>query len=220
MRTMSVARALAALVLLGCGDDSEGEPLDVTWVFESGDCTSNGVETVHVMVSPRDGSPTEVELACADAMGTVGKLDGGTYGIVAEGLDADGQVVAESFGTTVTFGDAGPLEAIEVTLHPKSADVLVTWTLSSGGGCPPGVVLPYYLTLYYPPPDGSTEPTEKVPEVPEVQESCMSGQATLSSVPPGDYVVELDSRAVTPAIRGTAPVSVEPGRNTTVMIQL
>jgi DNA-binding transcriptional LysR family regulator len=43
MRTMSVARALTALVLLGYGDDSEVEPLDVTWVFEGGDCASNGV---------------------------------------------------------------------------------------------------------------------------------------------------------------------------------
>lgn len=220
MRTMSVARALAALVLLGCGDDSEVEPLEVTWVFASGDCASNGVETVHVTISPQDGSPTEVELACADGMGTVGTLDGGTYGIVAEGLDADGQVVAESFGTTVTFGDTGPLEALELTLHPKAADVLVTWSLASGGGCPPGVVLPYFITLYYPPADGSTAPTDEVPEVQAVQESCMVGQATLSSVPPGDYVVELDSRAATPAVRGTAPVSVEPGRDATVMIQL
>jgi hypothetical protein len=220
MKTMSVARALAALVLLGCGDDSEGEPLDVAWVFESGDCASNGIETVRVVVSPGDGSPTEIEFACADGLGTVGKLDGGTYDIAAEGLDANDQAVAESFGTTVTFGDAGPHGAIEVTLHPKSADVLVTWTLSSGGGCPPGVVLPYFITLYHPPADGSTEPTDEVPEVPEVQESCMSGQATLSSVPPGDYVVELDSRAATPAIRGTAPVSVEPGVDATVTIQL
>lgn len=220
MRAMSVATALAALMLLGCGGDSDVEPLDVAWVFESGDCASNGVETVHVVVSPQGGSPTDVEVACADGMGTVGTFDGGTYDIVAEGLDADGEVVAESFGTTVTFGDTGPLQALEVTLHPKAADVLVTWALSSGGGCPSGVVLPYYLTLYHPPTSGSTEPTEPVAEVPEVQESCMAGQATLPSVPPGDYVVELDSRAATPAIRGTAPVSVAPGRNATVMIQL
>lgn len=220
MRTTSVARALAALVLLGCGDDSEAEPLDVTWVFESGDCASNGIETVHVTVSPQAGSPTEADFACADGVGTLGELDAGTYGIAAQGLDADGQVVAESYGATVSFGDSGPLEALEVTLHPKAADVLVTWALSSGGGCPSGVVLPYYLTLYHPPTSGSTEPTEPVAEVPEVQESCMAGQATLPSVPPGDYVVELDSRAATPAIRGTAPVSVAPGRNATVMIQL
>jgi hypothetical protein len=49
--------------------------------------------------------------------------------------------------------------------------------------------------------------------------SASSRSATLKSVAPGSYVVELDSRAVTPKVKGTKPVTVLPGENATVDFQ-
>jgi hypothetical protein len=206
---------LALGLAASCGDEEESNPLAVAWVFSQGDCASSGVETVRVTWTPTGGAGESKEFACTDGRGELGVVPGGSYAIQAEGLDAGGNVVAENFGTTTSFGDIGPFGDLEVTLHPKSANVTVSWTLSTGGTCPAQVTLPFFITLYNPPADGETELTDKVTEK---QESCASGQTTLERVAPGDYVVELDSRAVTPKVRGTAEVTVEPGQDATVSI--
>lgn len=57
-------------------------------------------------------------------------------------------------------------------------------------------------------------------KVSEKQETCSARTATLTNVAPGDYVVELDSRAVTPMVKGTRTVTVRNGENATVDFQL
>ena len=52
-----------------------------------------------------------------------------------------------------------------------------------------------------------------------IQASCITGQVSFPDVLPGDYVVEVDSRAVTPALRATAPVTVEPITDATVAVE-
>ncbi|MBX5481142.1 MAG: hypothetical protein IRZ16_04730 [Myxococcaceae bacterium] len=214
MKTIMLGAA-AALLLAGCGGP-EAHPLVVAWSFESGDCATNGVETVHVKVTPDAGEPKEADAACADGRVDMGVFGAGTYGITVDGRDASGKVVAINFGTSTTFGETGPFGDLEVTLHPKPADVIVTWELSNGSGCPTGVVLPYYIAIYRKPAEQNGPLTDKVKEV---QESCSAKTATLEDVAPGDYVVELDSRAVTPKVRGTAPVTVTPGTDAHVDLQ-
>lgn len=205
--------ACAVAVLIGgaCGGE-EALPLVVAWKFKSGDCTTNAVDKVRVTVTPQGAAPETAEVACAEGRTDMGVFPAGTYGIRAEGLDATGRVVASDFGTSTTFGDSGPFGDLEVTLHPKAADVVVTWSPS----CPSGVVLPYFIAVYRPPPQGSTDLTDKVKEV---QESCSSGTATVPDVAPGDYVVEVDSRAITPKVRGTQDVTVKPGEDAQVSFQ-
>lgn len=208
-----------AIATAACGSDDDGTALHVAWTFESGDCAENGVETVRITWGPSGGPTEEVEYPCADGSGALGEAASGeSYAIDAVGLDADGAERAESYGQTASFsgGGAGSIP-IDVTLHPKSADVVVSWSLASGGACPPGVVLPYFITLYEAPAEAGSEPTQKVDET---QESCSSGEATLEGVPPGDYVVEVNSRAVTPAVRATAPVSVQAGEDAEVAVEL
>jgi len=211
--------ALAAALTAGCGGDDSDSSLNVEWSFDSGDCASNGVVTVRVSWGPQGGTPETVEFACADGSGRLGDAAGGiNYSITAEGLDASGAVVAESYGQTVSFGASGTGGfPIDVTLHPASADVTVTWSLSTGGTCPPGVVLPFFITLYVAP---ATPGGELGAQVAEAQESCSTGQVILTGIAPGDYVAEVDSRAVNPAVRGTAPVTVTAGQDTEVDLDL
>lgn len=218
-RTLLLALCVAHAAA-GCADDEGDNSLSVTWHFDGGDCAELGIETVRVTWGPSGGDAQEAEFPCADGGGTLGKVSGGggSYAIDAEGFDADGVARAESYGQSTTFhgGGTGGLP-IDITLHPSTADVVVSWSLGGGGGCPAGVILPYFITLYEAPADAGGALTLKVTET---QESCSSGEATLERVPPGDYVVELDSRAVTPAIRGTAPVTVEAGQDAAVSIDL
>jgi hypothetical protein len=216
---MRMVGALLAVLLVACGGDDGDTSLNVTFVFDSGDCAANGVVTVRVTWGPEGGADETVDLVCADGGGALGDTgSGGTFGISAQGLDADGAVVAESYGQTLTVGASGTGGVpIDIHLHPATADVTVTWSLSTGGSCPPGVVLPYFVTLFVAP---AEDGGELVDDVAEVQESCQSGQAVLARVAPGDYVVEVDSRAVTPAVRGTAPVTVAPGEDTTVAVDM
>ena len=101
--------------------------------------------------------------------------------------------------------------AIDLTLHPKPVRVTVTWGDTSCA-CPGQVVLPYFITLYNPS-DGGT-PTD---EVDETQASCSAGTATfVNSVKPGSYVVDLDSRAISPMVKSTKPISVVAGEDLTV----
>ncbi len=211
MNRPAIFACLSSVVLLtiGCGpgDEVGSSTLEASWTFESGDCASNGIETVKVSATKEGGDALEGEFACADGSGEIGEIDesGGTYAIAAEGLDADGVVRAENFGQSSTFPDGRTLGPVEITLRPKSANVVVSWN-----GCPSGVVIPFYVALYNPPAEEGGELTDKVTEV---QETCSSAEATLERVTPGDYVVEVDSRAVTPAVRGTTPVTVVPGED-------
>ena len=209
------AVAVVAFVV-GCGGEDETAPLVIAWKFPSGDCASNAVSKVRVTVTPDAAEKKTSEFACADGRGDMGVFPAGSYGILSEGLDATGKVVAQNFGASTTFGDNGPFGDLEVTLNPKAADVVVTWKMSSGGNCPPDVQLPYFIAIYKPPATAGGMLTDKVKEV---QESCAKGTATLGSIAPGNYVVELDSRAVTPKVKGTRNVTVKPGENAQVAFQ-
>lgn len=57
-------------------------------------------------------------------------------------------------------------------------------------------------------------------KVKDTQESCSSKTATLESVTPGDYIVDLDSRAQSPMIKAQRQVTVKGGENLTVDIAL
>jgi hypothetical protein len=213
----SIVCVLAVVAFtVGCGGGDEAAPLVIAWKFSSGDCASNAVSKVRVTITPDAGETKTSEFACADGRGDMGVFPAGSYGILSEGLDATGKVVAQNFGASTTFGDSGPFGALEVTLNPKAADVVVTWKMSSGGNCPPDVQLPYFIAIYKPPATAGGMLTEKVKEV---QVSCATGTATLASIAPGNYVVELDSRAVTPKVKGTKNVTVKPGENAQVAFQ-
>ncbi len=54
--------------------------------------------------------------------------------------------------------------------------------------------------------------------VDSVQKSCAAGQVVLSNVPPGSYVIAVDSCTVTPAVRGTAPATVDGGEDAYVSV--
>jgi len=204
--------AIALMCLAGCVDDSENVAVAVAWVFADGDCASNGIETVRVEVTRSSGAPLTGEAACQEGRVELGTAEGGGS-IVAQGLDAGGVVRAQNYGMSVSnlqassrFGD------IEVTLHPKPSNVIVTWN-----GCPGSVILPYFITLYNPPAQTGDPLTD---DVKSVQASCSTREATLETINPGDYVVELDSRAVTPKVLGTRPVTVVAGEDVTVHIDL
>lgn len=203
--------------LVGCGGDDPAS-LHVTWDFPSGDCASNNVETVVVSWGRQGGPLAEVTFACADGEGVLGNISDGTYTFDAVGLDANGVARAESYGATSTLsGGGGGHFPIDITLHPQSVDLVVSWSLGGAGGCPGSVILPYFITLYRPPTMSGARPTIVVDSL---QESCTTRQATFTGVAPGDYVVELDSRAVTPSIRGTVPVTIEAGVDAMVSIDL
>lgn len=224
MRNDLPVRALALIAVLGaaltaaCGGDDADTSLAVSWTFDAGDCAANAVETVRVTWGPAGGATESVDFACADGQGTLGDTgSGGTFSIDAEGLDAAGVARAESYGQTVTVGGGGTGGMpIDVHLHPKGADVTVSWSLAGGDTCPPGVILPYFVTLYVAPAQVGGALTD---DVAEAQESCTTGEVTLPGVAPGDYVAEVDSRAVQPALRGTAPVTVEAGQDAQVAVQ-
>lgn len=216
MRSIALVFALGAAFATACGGDDGGTSLGVTWTFESGDCAANGLETIRVTWGPSGGATDSIDFACADGGGTLGEIGGGgSFSITAEGLDAGGVVRAESFGTSVTLGPGGTGGTpIELHLHPARADVTVSWSLAGGGNCPSGVILPYFITLYTAPAAGGPLTDEVV----STQESCTTGQATLTNVAPGDYVIEVDSRAVTPALRATQPVTVAAGEDAVVAV--
>ncbi len=209
------------LVLAGCGaGDSGDNALNVTWTFASGDCESTSVAAVRIGWTLAGGTLTESEFPCVDGGGKLGEFaeGGGTYTITAEGLDVARVARVSSYGQTVTVGPGGNGgHPIDITLHPQASDVVVSWTVGGGGPCPQGVILPYFIALYRPPADVGGALTDKVTEV---QESCSSGQATLANVAPGDYIVEVDSRAVTPALKNTAPVTVVAGDSAAVSVDL
>lgn len=202
--------ALSAPLVAGCGGDDETEPLIVSWTFPSGDCASNKVEKIRIAYTPPGGAAATKEMACSAGSTDLGMLTKSTvsWKVNAEALDAAG-VVRFTSTQSATFPDGrgGPLD---IRFRPKASNVTVTWN-----GCPSTFVLPYFVTIYRPPAAGTTALTSKVTEA---QESCDSKKATLESVEPGTYVVELDSRAQNPKIQGRADVTVVAGEDVTVNI--
>ena len=130
---------------------------------------------------------------------------GGTYGVVADGLDSAGVARFTHFGTSLTVHSGGTHGIpVDLTLRPKPADIIVTWNK-----CPQSVTLPYFVTAYTP--DGGIAQS--------AQESCAANTATLEQIPPGDYAVEVDSRAVTPKVYGKKNVTLRGGENAMVDFQ-
>jgi len=209
MNAQNVARSIIfyPLLLSACGGDDGSGSFGVAWSFMQGDCASNRVETVRVTVS-QDGAQVDFgEFACADGRGDLSELPGGSYEVEGEGLTADGVVVAETFGISTSFGDQGRFGDLEFTLFPRLSNVVASWN-----GCP-GTTIPYLITIYEPPAMSGGALTDQVTSV---QESCASGEATLTDVPPGEYVVELDSQAVTPAVYSTQALTVVAGEDAMV----
>jgi hypothetical protein len=219
MRSHCLILALGVALVSACGGGDDGDTsLSVTWSFEAGDCAANGVETVRVSWGAKGEAPEAVDFACADGQGELGNPGhGGTFVITAEGLGADGRARLRSNGLSVTFGDGGTLGTpIAVALYPIGSTVTVSWSLADGDTCPSGVILPYYVTLFVAPEQVGGE---LVDDLATIQASCITGQVSFPDVLPGDYVVEVDSRAVTPALRATAPVTVEPITDATVAVE-
>lgn len=217
MKKRSITLSVLALLALSCGVDHENQTLVVTWTFDAGDCASNNIETVRVTWGPQNGTLQTVDIPCSAGSASLGSLGEGTYSLKGQGIDTSGIARAESYGSTLTLSGQGTGSyPVDITLHPKTADVLVTWSIQ-GSPCPSGVILPFYITLYDPPDTLGGPLTRKVAET---QEGCASGQATLTNVAPGSYIVVLDSRAITPYVRLTAPVTVLPGENAKVSLHI
>lgn len=197
------------VALASCsGSDDANTTLTVAWKFASGDCTSNKIDKVRVTLTPPGGTASTKELACSAGSAELGTLTKGSYGISGEALDAAGKVRFTST-QTATFPDGKISGPLDMTFRPKASNVTVTWN-----GCPPSVILPYTITIYRPPTSGTTL-TNKVKDT---QESCQTKKATLESIAAGEYVVEVDSRAVTPAVKGTQKVTVIAGDDVEVHI--
>jgi hypothetical protein len=215
IRKAFLTLAFGTMVTTAACGGSDGDPsLEVAWTFASGDCASNGVETVRVTWGPLGGQTEDVEFSCEEGHGTLGSSESGGYSIDAEGLDANGVAVVESYGVSTMFSGAAPgVLTVDITLRPKGVDVVVSWSITGGGVCPDGVILPYFITLY----DVLADPGANE-IVAEAQESCSAGQATLPNIAPGDYIVEVDSRAATPLLRATVPFTVEAGQDAQVSV--
>ncbi len=166
------------------------------------------METVRFTWGPSGGAGGTVDFPCAVAGGTLGVVEGeGCYSIRASGVDAGGVARAESYGASMCVSQGVPPSvSVDVSLHPKPGNVIVSWSVSGGGGCPSGYIIPYYVNLRD---TGGAL-------VKHVQVSCVAAQTTLDNVAPGDYVVEIDSITTVPSIYGSAPVTVVPGEDAQV----
>lgn len=180
------------------------------------------VSKVKVSWGATGATKTDVEFDCSVGQGKLGTFGsmggmGGEYGFTAVGVDAAGVARFTHFGTTVTVGSRGTFgDAIDLTLRPKPANVIVTWRMSNGGGCPTGFVLPYEISIYRPPAMAGGALGMKVTST---SESCSSQTATLENVTPGDYVAEVDSRAQSPMVKGNKAFTLRGGENATVDFQ-
>lgn len=216
-RSLSLV-ALAAFLVGGCGGGDDGDPsLDVKWAFDSGDCAGNNVQTVRITWSKVGDTSKTVEFACTDGGGRLGSPGAGDFAINAEGFDANGVARVSSYPVTVSRSGSGTVSIpIDLTLHAAPADVIVTWTLSDGARCPGSVILPYFITLYEAP---SVAGAGHGASVDELQESCSTGKVTFTDVAAGSYVVELDSRAVTPTVKASREITVISGEDLQVDIR-
>jgi hypothetical protein len=207
-RTAAILVACLATLSLACGssDDDSNTEMTATWKFESGDCASNAVDKVRVTVTHAGTTAATKEFACSAGTGDLLKISTGSYGVLAEGLNASGKVVFTS-SQTATFPDGKIIGTLDMTLRAAPSKVTVTWK-----GCPPSVILPYQVTLYR----GAT--ADKTKQAAQTSASCSASQAVLEGIAPGEYTAEVDSRAVTPNVKGTAPVTVKAGEDTEVNI--
>ncbi len=204
---------IATIALLcNCFNESDTGDLEVTWKFSTGDCASNKIEKIRVKVTSTDGDTLLGEAVCSASSVNVGAVGNKTYTITAQGIDANSVVRAENYATTVSFSGDMSGSDVEVTLHPKASKIRVNWN-----GCPSGVVLPYFITLYNVP---LLNGGSLVDEVSYTQMPCGTRYATLTNIPPGNYIVELDSRAVSPKIYGTKSVTVVAGEDAEVTFNL
>ena len=206
-RKLTATLIMSAQLSTACGGQDGVEPFGVAWSFPMGDCASNDVETVRVTVLQSGAEVDSGEFACTDGRGDLSELSSGSYDVEAEGLAADGTVMAVTYGISTSFGDSGRFGDLEFTLFPRLSDVLASWN-----GCP-GVTVPFFITIYDPP---ATPGGALTDEVTSVQESCASGEVTLVDVPAGEFVIELDSRAVSPAVYDTQPLTTTVGEDQTV----
>jgi hypothetical protein len=209
-RITAAAMVVACMVTpaLACGssDDDPGQ-LTATWKFESGDCTSNAIEKVRVTVSGTANATKE--FACSAGQGDLVEFKNGAFGVLAEGLNASGKVVFTSSQSATFSGSTPRGTTIDLTLHAAPSKVTVTWK-----GCPPSVILPYQVTLY----KGAT--ADKSAQAAQTSASCQASKAVLEGVAPGEYTAEVDSRAQTPNVKGTAPVTVKAGEDAEVNISV
>lgn len=200
------------LLLCNCINEPGSGDFLVKWNFSSGDCATNKIEKVRVKATSSDKDTLSGEAACRAPSVKIGVAGNKTYTVIAQGIDANGVVRAENYATTVSFSGNMSGPAIEVTLHPKASKVRVNWN-----GCPTGVILPYFITLYNVPLQAGGP---LVDEVTYTQITCDAGSATLTSVPPGSYILELDSRAISPKVYGKKPVTVVAGEDAVVTFSL
>jgi hypothetical protein len=214
---------LLAMGMAACESDRSqlgaSTSLVVAWTFDSGDCSSGGIETVRITWGPWEPGATgddTVVFPCADGAGTVGFVEpGGTYFVAAAGLDAGGVARAENFPTGLELGDSLPSSvSMDVELHPKPVTVSVSWSVSGAGGCPWGYLLPYYVSLY--------EAAGGVPTklVARTQVDCIDAATTLERVRPRDYVVEVESVTTTPWVHGERALTVVAGEDAAVHLNL
>ena len=203
---------LGLITFAACGTATQTSPLTVAWKFATGDCASNNVATVRIGVTRSFAAPVSATAACIAKPVSFGEAKAGSYSILVQGLNSNGAVVAQNYGMTLNLSSSGPLGDIVVTMYPKAQNVTVNWN-----GCPAGVVLPYHITLYDAPAQTGGALTNMVTTT---QESCSASMATLSNVQPGDYVVKVDSQAVSPNVSGTAPVTVVAGQDAQVTVNV
>lgn len=201
-----VAWMVTPALACGSSDDDSNTQLTATWKFESGDCTSNAIDKVRVTVTHSGSPATTKEFACSAGTGDLLQISAGTYGVLAEGLNGSGKVVFTS-SQTATFPDGKVIGPLDMTLRAAPSKVTVTWK-----GCPPSVILPYQVTLY----KGAT--ADKSAQAAQTSASCQASKAVLEGIAPGEYTAEVDSRAVTPNVKGTAPVTVKAGEDAEVNI--
>lgn len=202
--------AVISILLFNCTDRFNTEEVKVTWKFSAGDCVSNNIKKIRIEATSSEGKVFSGEAVCNAPGINLGSLDLNSYTILAQGIDENGVIRAQNYQHTVTF--IGGVSDIEVTLHPRRSNLNITWN-----SCPTGVILPYFITLYNPPAQADAPLTD---EVMYAQESCIFGSATLTNVPPGDYILELDSRAITPKIRGIRAITVTAGEDMNIHFNL
>jgi hypothetical protein len=218
----SRALAIGALLLaIACSSSDEEQTqtlLRVSWIFEAGDCASNGIDGVRVEWGPSGAARTRLDLACAAGGAALGPIElGRPYDVVASALDA-GAVVRALGGAQVTLTSGRPPTLdTHLVLYPALGRVLVSWSTADGAGCPGAIIVPYRVTLWEAPavPGGALTRS-----VEDMQVDCFADGATFEHVHPGPYVVEVTAISTSPRITGSAPVTVGPGDERAVHVDL
>lgn len=212
MRTLLLAVLVGAA---GCSSSSGQEALDfkVTWSFEAGDCAANAVETVRVTWGRSGQAPTDARLDCTSADALLGEFSAepASYAVSVAGLDA---AKVERFvgGATLDVGARGTFgRPVDIALRPKPAQLTVNWN-----GCPRDVVLPYFVAIL----DTPSTTDQGAAKLTEAQASCAANTVSFGAVPPGRFVVDLATRALTPDVQARKPITLVAGEQFTVEFDL